>query len=304
MYIYHTAGFVDQALPEREPLKPRLRAVGAGALRRAGRFNQLAVLGAASCAGGLTLPTACDVMVASVASNVSDTAAVLGDAIQRHQSPMPFSFMNTQGNSACYNVANVLGLNGNSLFISHPSAPFESALMLARVRSQFSSAQLLMLGIVDEWTLPCYCPPTGYCKDEQAIAYEGSCWFVVGNSWLGCSPAAHILEVEQTLTLTQVKERLTCVDLSSTVHWDLCSQARSLVPLAMNVKTSDSAGYTALHENFAINSWLKQGRANYYGRIRKNRLGGFRMLLIERLGFNHLNQSVKKSLFPVSTVSQ
>ena len=283
MVIYHAVGLVDQVPPKPVSLKSRLQAVGAGTLRRAGRFNQLAVLGAASCADGLTLPHACDVIIASVASNVSDTVTVLGDAILRHQSPMPFAFINTQGNSACYNVANVLELEGNSLFISHPDAPLESALRLARVRSHFSSAKLLMLGVVDEWTLPYYQPPTGYCDGDQQVAYEGSCWFVIGEAWPQGDPLARIIAVDQALTLQQLQQQLGRVDLVQGVQWDLCSRAQSSIALAADVKAGDVPEYyTQLHENLAVISWLQQEQSRYYCRIRANRMGGFRWLLIER----------------------
>lgn len=283
MYIFNADGFVNQAAPERESLKPQLQALGVSSLRRAGRFNQLAVLGAVRCASSMTLPQTSDVMVAAVANNVSDTAAILSDVTVNHQSPKPFDFMNTQGNSACYNVASTLELEGASLFVAHPDAPLESALMLAKVRGYFSSAELLMLGVVGEWSLPYYQPPTGYLSQEEQASYEGSCWFAIGASSENFRPVAEILGAKQTLNNEEVLKALMHIDVAKKIDWDVCPKAQSIIGLAAHAAMTDSMQVrTSLHESVAVVSWLQQKESGYYCKVRANRTGGFRWLLIKR----------------------
>ena len=286
MYIYRTDSFVQPATAEKIPLKELLRAAHCSpSLRRAGRFNQLAVLGAKQCCEGFELPAECDLIVTSVNGPIANTGIMLQQVIQQQQIPMPFNFMNSQNNSACFYVAQELGIRGSSLVCMHPDYPLESAMTMALAQWAGRSKRPVLVGHVDEWTLTPYHHPTGYSADETSVSMEGSCWFLLSHEPLaGMMPLARLLELKLMLseeeTITLLKRHACHLN---PVAWDLDQASKDL--LAREINQSDSVSLSnasQLEQTKQLSDRLKQCSESHYCRVRREPSGGFRILLLER----------------------
>ncbi|MGC2520265.1 MAG: hypothetical protein WA373_14300 [Burkholderiales bacterium] len=118
--------------------------------RRAGRFAELALLGAMQCAAALELPTDTMVILATrygnrrVASELARTVAV------ERSAPMPFAFISSQNGAACQLIARHLGLNGTALCLSSSHALLERALALTATLLEQDGGRTALVGWVDQ----------------------------------------------------------------------------------------------------------------------------------------------------------
>ena len=119
---------VDGDLPQ---LKALVEAATGSTVRRIGRFIQLALIGAGRCIKPGAAQANTGVYLASGRGDLEITLTVLRDIFERHEAPMPLSFINTVSNSACYYLARTLRISGPSAFATSRYSPFESALRLA-----------------------------------------------------------------------------------------------------------------------------------------------------------------------------
>ncbi len=285
IYIYQTACFIQPATRERTSLKEPLKAANfPPSLRRAGRFNQLAILGAKACCEGIKLPQASSLIISSVNGPITNTGTMLASVIQQHQVPMPFNFMNSQNNSACFYVAQTLGIKGSSLVCVDPKIPLESAMMMAKVEWAGSNNHPVLVGHVDEWTLPSYLHPTGYHTAEPtALSKEGSCWFLLSNKLMAARPLATLLELSLALPADKVISTLNQYSCHlNSVAWDLDQAAKAL--LANMIKEGDTLSLDAasqLEAAVQLSHVLKQGDKSLYCRLHQT-LAGFNLMLFKR----------------------
>lgn len=285
IYIYQTACFIQPATCERTSLKEPFKAANCPpSLRRSGRFNQLAILGAKACCEGIKLPQACDLIISSVNGPISNTGTMLESVIQQQQVPMPFNFINSQSNSACFYVAQTLGIKGSSLVSIAPKIPLESAMMMAMMQWAGSNNQPVLVGHVDEWTLSSYLHPTGYHAAEPTIlSKEGSCWFLLSNKPMAVQPLATLLELSLALSADKVISILNqhqC-HLNSAV-WDLDQAAKAL--LTNMIKEGDTLSLNAasqLEATVQLSNALKQGDQLLYCRLHQTS-AGFNLMLLKR----------------------
>ena len=71
-----------------------------------------------------------------------------------HYPPKPFDFVNTLGNTACFYVAQLLGLSGKSIGISREGFSFEAGLQHALLDVKSGKLETALIGCVDEALLP------------------------------------------------------------------------------------------------------------------------------------------------------
>lgn len=140
-----------EALPS---LDQALQEVCREHFRRVDRFIQLALLGSGRCARGRGLAADCGLYLGSGLGPMVNNIATQEQLIRDRQTPKPFNFINTLGNSAGYYVAKNLGLSGQNLFISRPGASFEAVLAAALVDLEAGVIRQALVGVVEEATLP------------------------------------------------------------------------------------------------------------------------------------------------------
>jgi len=284
IYIYKTGSFIRPANNERESLKESLKEANCSqSLRRAGRFNQLAVLGAKECCDGLESLSECNLIISTVNGPAANTGTLLESVIQQHQIPMPFNFMNSQNNSACFYVAQELAIRGSSLVCLHSSAPIESALMLAKAQWAGANKRPVLVGHVDEWTLPSYRHPTGYDTERQALSMEGSCWFLLANEPMGMQPMARVLELALSISADEV---ITILNQHSchidSVRWDLDQTSKEL--LTRMIKEGDTLSINTqsqLESTGQFGRSLKESKQQLYCRLHQTS-GNFNLVLLKR----------------------
>jgi hypothetical protein len=124
------------------------------AVRRIGRFVQLALVGAGRCVGERTLPPDTATYVTSVRGDLEVTIEGLAEVCERGRSPAPFTFINTVGNSACFHVAKCFGLRGRSQFVTSRHGALEAALRLAAFDIAEDGVTTALVGSIDAATLP------------------------------------------------------------------------------------------------------------------------------------------------------
>lgn len=161
------------------PLDARLSAVTRERYRRIDRFVQLTLLGAAACARQATLARDCGLYLSSGVGPLGSNVLVQ-DAIHRDsRMPMPFSFVNTLGSSACYHVVKELDLTSEAVMVARGGASFSTALLCAYADLASGIVSQVLVGAVEE----CVLPPERHrallrFDDDVAVA-EGSHWLLL-----------------------------------------------------------------------------------------------------------------------------
>lgn len=202
----HACGDYYQAVADQPPeLKELVRAATGQAVRRVGRFIQLALVGAGRCVGAAALPADTAVYLASGRGDMEITIEVLEQLFRDGQPPKPLSFINTVSNAACFYVAQNFALTGRSSFICNRYFAFESALQLALLDLAQGVVDSALVGVIDVVV-----PPLAHHRRrlqlgaEQAVA-DASHWL-----WLRNEPGdgrGEVLAAQH------------CSDRAALLHW-------------------------------------------------------------------------------------
>ncbi|HTP39219.1 MAG TPA: hypothetical protein VMI92_06550 [Steroidobacteraceae bacterium] len=143
---------VDDPLP---PLKALLEASTGRAVRRVGRFIQLALIGAARCRPpDIGIPTETAVYLASGRGDLELTLEIMTQLFKGGHSPKPLNFVNTVSNAACFYVAQLLQLQSRSNFVGSRHFAFESVLQLAVQDLEAAVVDSALVGSVDIASAP------------------------------------------------------------------------------------------------------------------------------------------------------
>ena len=191
----HYSETVTDALP---PLKALVKDTTGTAIRRVGRFIQLALIGAGRCLHEQTAEANTAVYLSSERGDLEITLEVLEQMIEHGLPPKPLSFINTVSNSACFYIAKHFGLHGRSQFVTRRYAPLASALQLAMLDLHTGSVNTALVGSVDICTEPLddHRKRLGVAADTNIG--EGSHWFLLGNNQ---HPSAAIATLDTVLQL-------------------------------------------------------------------------------------------------------
>jgi hypothetical protein len=153
--IYATGEHYHAATEPLPDLKVLLTQASTGkSVRRVGRFIQLALLGAARCAGKHGLPQDTAVYLTSSRGDLELTLEIMTQLYRDARVPKPLSFINTVSNAACFYLAQQLGLQSRSNFVCNRSFAFESTLQLAALDLELGTATSALVGSVDIATEP------------------------------------------------------------------------------------------------------------------------------------------------------
>jgi hypothetical protein len=172
----HYQAQVDSELP---PLKELVKETTGEAVRRVGRFIQLALIGAGRCLHGQALPSDTAVYLTSGRGDLEITLDVLEQMVEHGLPPKPLSFINTVSNSACFYLAKHFRLNGRSHFVTRRRAPLESVLQLAALDMETGAVQVALLGSVDICTAPLADHRKRLAVSPDTAVGEGSHWFLI-----------------------------------------------------------------------------------------------------------------------------
>lgn len=157
----------------------RVHAVTRERYRRIDRFVQLTLLGAAECVNNKPLQPACGLYLSSGFGPIHSNVQVQ-DAIHRDSRlPMPFSFVNTLGSSACYHVVKELSLTGEAIMVARGRASFSSALVCAYADLASGVAAQVLVGAVEECILPAERYRSLLRLDDDVAVAEGSHWLLL-----------------------------------------------------------------------------------------------------------------------------
>jgi hypothetical protein len=157
----------------------RLTAVTRERYRRIDRFVQLALMGAAECARKHTLARDCGLYLSSGVGPIGSNVLVQ-DAIHRDsRMPMPFSFVNTLGSSACYHVVKELDITGEAVMVARGSASFTTALTCAYADLASGVVSQVLVGAVEECVLPGDRHRSLLRLDAETAIAEGTHWMLL-----------------------------------------------------------------------------------------------------------------------------
>lgn len=157
----------------------RLMAVTRERYRRIDRFVQLALMGAAECARNHTLARDCGLYLSSGVGPISSNVLVQ-DAIHRDaRMPMPFSFVNTLGSSACYHVVKELDIVGEAVMVARGSASFSTALTCAYADLASGVVSQVLVGAVEECVLPVDRHRSLLRLSPETAVAEGTHWLLL-----------------------------------------------------------------------------------------------------------------------------
>lgn len=160
-------------------LDARVNAITRERYRRIDRFVQLALLGAAECARSDVLKRDCGLYLSSGVGPIGSNVLVQ-DAIHRDsRMPMPFSFVNTLGSSACYHVVKELDITGEAVMVARGNASFTTALTCAYTDLASGVVSQVLVGAVEECVLPAERHIALLRLDPQTNVAEGSHWLLL-----------------------------------------------------------------------------------------------------------------------------
>ena len=133
-------------------LKPLVREATGRSVRRISRFIELALIGAGRAGAQRSDNTA--VYFSSGRADIEITAKVLDGLYRRNEAPMPLTFINTVSNAATFYVAQCLGLQGASSFITSRYFSLEMGLKSACFDLSRGRIESALVGAVDIVALP------------------------------------------------------------------------------------------------------------------------------------------------------
>lgn len=174
-------------------IEGRLTAVTRERYRRIDRFVQLALMGAAECARKHTLAPDCGLYLSSGVGPIGSNVLVQ-DAIHRDsRMPMPFSFVNTLGSSACYHVVKELDINGEAVMVARGSASFSTALTCAYADLASGVVSQVLVGAVEECMIPGDRHRALLRLDAETAVAEGTHWMLLEHDDRKGEPVSDVL---------------------------------------------------------------------------------------------------------------
>lgn len=187
-------------LPATDPpldLKLLVKETTGEAVRRIGRFIQLALIGANRCARAAPVPPETAVYFASGRGDFETTVEVMATLFRDGGAPKPLSFVNTVSNASCYYVARSLKLQSRSNFVCNRNLAFESVLQLALMDVETGAATSALVGSVDAVTMPLAEHRRRVHLPPDAPLAEGSHWLWIGPARDDRPRLGEVLAVEQ-----------------------------------------------------------------------------------------------------------
>jgi hypothetical protein len=173
-HYLHAVG--DGPLPD---LDAAIREACREPYRRVDRFIQLALLGAARCAGGRVLDPSCALYLGSGVGPEGNNILVQEQICRDHLLPRPFNFVNTLGSAATYFVAKDRAMAGQGWWASRRGASLEAVLELALNDLELGVCRQALVGVVEECPAPYEDHRKRVGAAPDAALAEGSHWLLL-----------------------------------------------------------------------------------------------------------------------------
>ncbi|MBE0495283.1 MAG: hypothetical protein IBX45_02610 [Campylobacterales bacterium] len=146
MFFHACYELLDQTLST-QAYKQEVAKLTPLGMRRANRFNLLAVYGALCCNARFGVSKNTHVFVATEYGPVGSLMRVLGQMQKGYLAPFDFLGLNT---NASFYVAKALGVQGRHAMVTSHDISLEKALHLAYVDMRAGEAEAVLVGLVDE----------------------------------------------------------------------------------------------------------------------------------------------------------
>jgi hypothetical protein len=249
-YIIATGSYCAPVTEELPALKGAVKEATGKAVRRVGRFIQLALIGAGRAA--TELPVNSGLYVCSSRGDMEITVTVLETIFRQRQLPRPLDFINTVSNAACFYVASTLGIQGPSSFVSQRDMAFETTLRAALLDLQSGACPQALVGAADLVMTPLAQHRERVLLDEDAALAEASYWLQ-----LSAEPVAG--------SLATLEQTAHCEDLAALSAW--LEQQQQLPALLAVGQTADAAELQALPALAACQLWRDDTVPGYFGTL-------------------------------------
>ena len=209
---------VDEQLPM---LKSEVKAATGQSFRRISRFIQFSLIAVARCVAGRSLPKDTALYLSSGQGDLAVAIDVLEKLYQHGEAPMPLGFINTLSNSACFYVAQYLGLQGRGNFVSSQYFSFERILRLALLDYQNKKTQSVLVGSVDVCVAPLSQHRERMAVDANIELGEASHYLLLGDAISNEEEQAslgELLMVEHCVDWQELLFKLNKLDVNDKWH--------------------------------------------------------------------------------------
>lgn len=212
MYIHHTYELLE---PTQElPLyKQKLASLCKINLRRANKFNLLAVYGALSCLQNKHFSSNMGIYVATEYGPVESMVSVLEQVSKKDGIIMPFDFLGINTNASFY-IAQALKAKGKHMMLTAHQQSFEKALELAYFDVTYADVEDALIGHVEtslEFLEPLHRP----CGEE--VCLDKSCWIYANQN--PANALAKIERIESFESIEKAEEHYSTT-LTPTSFWE------------------------------------------------------------------------------------
>jgi hypothetical protein len=289
--IYACGDYCAAATEPAVDLKGLVKETTGEAIRRIGRFIQLALIGAGRCAQGGPVPADTAVYFASGRGDFETTVEVMATLFRQGGAPKPLAFVNTVSNAACYYVARSLKLQSRSNFVCNRCLAFESVLQLALMDVETGSATSALVGSVDAVTNPLPEHRQRLHLAADAPLAEGSHWLWLGPPRTDRPRRGEIVAVEQfsdrsALLAWIAAQRLRAEDCAFSAGQFLedreAASLRQASGLTQGFDCRAGGGYYDSQSGAAISAFLADGRAARLLHVNADGVGGLGAMLVSR----------------------
>jgi hypothetical protein len=182
MYIKYCYSIVEKDLDTKE-YKDRLKALTPLNLRRASKYNALAVLGALECVIQKEYEKKMlGIYVASEFSCALEVASAVEKVNTQEVMPlMPFDFLNVNSNNVGFYIAKALNAGGKNCVLTSQDLGFEKALALADFDLSIGVVQGALIGGVDV-CIDSLQNHQAYLPQNVLQTHDCSCWIYASTS--------------------------------------------------------------------------------------------------------------------------
>lgn len=199
MYIHQTYQLIEPDAPI-TTYKQKLASLCKINLRRANKFNLLAVFGALSCVQNQTLSNNLGIYLATEHGPVESLVNVLEQVTKEGGVVMPFDFLGINTNASFY-IAQALNASGKHMVLTSHNLSFEKALQLAYFDLMHNEVDDVLVGNVDASL--CFIDPKHRPMGNKNN-FDESCWLYANRN--AENAIARIEKIEEFASFKAMRE--------------------------------------------------------------------------------------------------
>ncbi|NCD11461.1 MAG: hypothetical protein EOL93_02835 [Epsilonproteobacteria bacterium] len=212
MYIHHTYELLEPT-QELTLYKQKLASLCKINLRRANKFNLLAVYGALSCLQNKNFSSNIGIYLATEYGPVESMVSVLEQVSKKDGIIMPFDFLGINTNASFY-IAQALKAEGKHMMLTAHNQSFEKALQLAYFDLMHEEVDDVLVGYVDT--------SLSFIEEKhrpitKEVCFDKSCWIYANQN--PANALAKIERIETFESLNKAEEHYHAT-LTPTSFWE------------------------------------------------------------------------------------